>query len=140
MKRATALALLIILLLTTASTVEAAKPRIRKISSTAAKAANTNYSSVKLSRATNSLKVTFSNLNNVNGVTYLLSYVGNGKEEGARGSVNPSSSTTDLRDLYFGTCSHGVCTPHKNIKNAVLLVTAKLKSGGTHTKRYRIKI
>jgi hypothetical protein len=55
------------------------------------------------------------------------------------GSITPAGST-DSRDLYFGTCSHGVCTPHRGIQGATLLIETQLKSGKTHVKRYRIKV
>jgi len=122
--------------------VSAAKVRVR--TSTAkvgtSVATTTGYSRAKLSRATNSVILTFQNLGNVTRATYTLSYTANGIDQGAVGSVAPSGSTTDTRDIYFGTCSHGVCTPHRGIQNAVLLVETQLKSGNTNTKRYRIKI
>jgi hypothetical protein len=139
MKRVTALALFFVFFVTSFTWVEAAKPRVPKTSTTASKATGTAYSLVKLSRSTNSIKVTFLNLDKVSQISYLLSYNANGKDEGAGGSISLSGQTTDTRDLYFGTCSHGVCTPHRSIKNATITVTTKLKSGGAHTKRYRIK-
>lgn len=138
MRRAAAFALVILFALMAPLTVEAAKPRVRK--STAAKSAGVAYSSAKLSRPTNNIKLTFLNLDRVNKVDYLLNYTANGKQEGAGGRVTPGGQATDSRALYFGTCSKGVCTPHTSIKNATLLVTTTLKSGATHVKRYRIKI
>jgi hypothetical protein len=79
-------------------------------------------------------------LGSVSKITYTLSYTANGIEQGAVGSLIPSGSATDTRDLYFGTCSHGVCTPHRGIQNATLLVETSLKSGRRNIKRYRIKI
>lgn len=140
MKRVTALTLCFVLLFSLPPSAYAAKPRVRKPSTTTSKSVGTAYSSVKLSRSTNSIKASFLNLDKVSQISYLLSYNGSGKDEGVGGSVSLSGQTTDTRDLYFGTCSHGVCTPHKSIKNATLLVTTKLKSGSTHVKRYRIKI
>lgn len=117
----------------------AAKPRVRSSGVLRTGAVTTGYSKAKLSRATNSVVVTLMNLGNVSRVTYTLSYAANGIEQGAMGSLVPSGST-DSRDLYFGTCSHGVCTPHRGIQKAVLLIETQLKSGKTHVKRYRIKI
>lgn len=83
--------------------------------------------------------VTFVNLTNVSRITYTLSYTANGIEQGAMGSLVPSGAT-DSRDLYFGTCSHGVCTPHRGIQKATLVIETQLKSGKKNIKRYRIKI
>ena len=102
--------------------------------------AGISYSSARLSRATNSIILSLTNLANVSRVSYELNYTANGKQEGVGGSLAPSGQASDSRDLYFGTCSSGVCTPHRNIKNATLTVTTSLKSGGRYTKRYRIKI
>lgn len=114
----------------------AAKVRVRKTSGTTA----VTYSTAKLSRTTNSVILTLTNLGNVSKVSYELSYTANGIQQGAMGSLAVSGQASDSRDLYFGTCSHGVCTPHYNIKNAVLLVRTQFKSGGTNVKRYKIKL
>ncbi len=118
---------------------EAAKPRVRATSSKSTSAVTSGYSKAKLSRNTNSVVVTFVNLTNVSRITYTLSYTANGIEQGAMGSLVPSG-VTDSRDLYFGTCSHGVCTPHRGIQKATLIIETQLKSGKTNIKRYRIKI
>lgn len=117
----------------------AAKPRVRSTGTKSTTAVTSGYSKAKLSRSTNSVVVTFVNLTNVSRVTYTLSYTANGIAQGAMGSLVPSGST-DSRDLYFGTCSHGVCTPHRGIQKATLIIETQLKSGKTHIKRYRIKI
>lgn len=124
------------------SHVYAAKPRIRKPVAKIAAASTTSagYSKAKLSRATNSVVITFINLSSVEKITYTLSYSANGVEQGAMGSLVPNGTTTDSRDLYFGTCSHGVCTPHRNITGATLTIETKRKSGTTNVKRYKIKI
>ncbi|MBI5620772.1 hypothetical protein HY949_03270 [Candidatus Gottesmanbacteria bacterium] len=122
------------------SPVYAAKARIQKsapVRSTKAPA-GTTYSSAKLSAATRSVTVSFMNLDKVNKVSYLLNYTGSGQSQGVGGAITPSG-TTESRDLYFGTCSKGVCTPHYSIKNASLTITATLKSGGTRTKRYILR-
>lgn len=118
------------------SSVGAAKLRVRKTSG----GGGISYSSAKLSRSTNSIVVTFQNLTSTKRVQYELSYSANGVPQGAMGTITTTGLVSDARDLYFGTCSHGVCTPHYNITNATLVVTAQLTSGGTNTKRYRIKI
>ncbi|MFZ5535579.1 MAG: hypothetical protein ACOY3M_05525 [Patescibacteria group bacterium] len=119
--------------------VLAAKPRVRGGAKSAVVSSASGYSKARLSRATNSVVVTFINLGSVSRVTYTLSYTANGIEQGAVGSITPAG-TTDSRDLYFGTCSHGVCTPHRGIQNATLLIETQLKSGKMNVKRYRIKI
>lgn len=128
----------LVVFLLVASHVEAAKPRVRK--SSAPRVAGVAYSSARLSRATNSIVVTFLNLNRVKRVTYTLSYTANGIPQGVVGSLVPTGQTSDSRDLYFGTCSRGVCTAHYNLRNVTLLIETTLTSGGTYTKRYRIKV
>jgi len=134
------LTLLFLALFLFTSPVTAAKPRIRTAPQKSSGAVVTGYSKAKLSRGTNSVVITFLNLGSVSKISYTLSYTANGIDQGAMGSLIPSGSNTDMRDLYFGTCSHGVCTPHRGIQKAVLLVETKLTSGRTNTKRYRIRI
>lgn len=124
---------------------EAAKVRVRTpVVKSAVNAVSAGYSKAKLSRATNSVLVTFTNLSNVARISYTLSYTSNSRsnpqQQGVVGSLVPSGAATETRDLYFGTCSHGVCTPHYQITNAKLVIETKLKSGKTHVKVYRIKI
>ena len=116
----------------------AAKKRVRGTAQST-RAVGISYSSARLSRETNSVIVSFSNLSSVQSLTYMLSYTANGIEQGVGGSITPKG-VTDSRDLYLGTCSHGVCTPHYNIKNAKLTITTTLSSGATHVKLYRIKV
>lgn len=114
----------------------AAKKRVRKAA--APRAVGVTYSTAKLNRASRSAVVTFINQTNVAKVDYELEYTANGIPQGVIGSISSQGSTT-FRDLYFGTCSKGVCTPHYGITNATLIVTTTLKSGATNTKRYRFK-
>lgn len=130
---------LVLFFLGSATSIDAAKLRVRK-AGTPRVAAGIAYSRAKLSRPTNSVILTFLNLGQVKSITYTLSYVANGIPQGAVGTLAVSGQATDSRDLYFGTCSHGVCTPHYNLKNTSVLVTTTLVSGATHTKRYRIKV
>ena len=120
------------------SPVMAAKKRVAKTKTT--RSVGVAYSKARLSRPTNSVVVTFLNLTNLRRISYSLSYTAAGIPQGVMGSIAPSGQTTDSRDLYFGTCSRGVCTPHRNIQNARLTVTTSLKSGATVSKRYIIKI
>lgn len=141
MKRVLILFLLSLASIGLFSQVHAAKPRVKKtIVKTTKTSVATGYSSARLSRGTNSVVVTFLNLSKVSRINYTLSYSANGVEQGVVGSLTPAGQTTDSRDLYFGTCSHGVCTAHRSITGATLTIETKLKSGGTHVKRYKIKI
>jgi len=118
----------------------AAKPRVRNTGTGTKATTGISYSSAKLSRATNSVVLTFKNLGSVSKASYELNYTANGIAEGAMGSVVPSGASTESRDLYFGTCSHAVCTPHNNIRNAFIIVTTTLSNGQTNVKRYSIKL
>ncbi len=126
--------LLLTILLALPHSTLALKKRVRFV------VAGVSFSSAKLSRGTNSVVLTLLNLNRVSKITYTLSYSANGIEQGVVGSITPAGQATDSRDLYFGTCSKGVCTPHYNITNASLLVETTLTNGAVNAKRYRIKI
>lgn len=131
--------LIVSLSLITAPSVSAAKIRLR---TPLKKTVNTavGYSKARLSRNTNSVVVTFQNLSNVKSISYTLAYKAGGTEQGAMGSITPTGAAAETRDLYFGTCSRGVCTAHRNISGATLTIQSSLKNGKTNTKIYRIKI
>ena len=133
MKRIAAFAIVIFFLFVSATShpAYALKKRIR--------AARAVYSSAKLSRGTHSVVATFNVLPGVVRFDYMLSYAANGIQQGVVGSFVPTGGGSESRDLYFGTCSHGVCTPHYGITNASLTVTATLRGGATYIKRYSIK-
>ncbi len=133
MKKIFALLLIIFLFSLFAKDAFALKKRVRTPG-----AVGVAYSSAKLSRGTHSVVVTFRNLTKVKRVEYSLSYTANGIPQGAMGSFVPNGGG-DTRDLYFGTCSKGVCTPHYGITNAQLIITTTRTSGATNTKRYTIK-
>lgn len=97
-------------------------------------------SSVKFNAGRNGVIIYFSGLTNANSVTYSLSYNSNGIPQGAMGTISNITTSTDNRELLFGTCSGGVCRYHQNLTNASLVITSKLKSGYTTRKTYRIKI
>jgi hypothetical protein len=79
------------------------------------------------------------NLGNVKSVTYELNYVSWDVAQGAMGSIAVSGQTSDSRDLYFGTCSHGVCTPHYGLDpKASLLVCSTMKNDTEWCKQYNI--
>ena len=85
------------------------------------------------------LLVFFSNLQNATSISYSLTYIANGQQEGAVGSVSPSDGNTS-RELLFGTCSKNVCRYHTNISNAKLEVSYTSTNGKKYLKRYRIKV
>jgi hypothetical protein len=138
MKQITIFLVLIILGLSLTVPVSAAKKRV-KAAANKSGTASISYSTAKLNRATHSVDLYFQNLSGVSKIKYELSYDAKGIAQGAMGSITPGSSS-DSRNLYFGTCSKGVCTPHSNITGATLSVQMQLKSGGSYTKLYRIKI
>ena len=133
MKKLVALVSIILLfvLLTNPQPAYALKKRIR--------AARAVYSSAKLSRGTHSVVVSFNAIPGVTRFDYMLSYKANGIDQGVAGSFIPTGGGSQSRDLYFGTCSHGVCTPHYGITNASLTVTATLRGGATYIKRYVLR-
>ena len=139
MARVLAFAITIFVFLSASQTVLAAKPRVAKSSSSGGGAVYVggSYSTAKLSRGTNSIIVNFINLGNASKASYTLSYASSGISQGVVGSLAPTGAS-ESRDLYFGTCSHGTCTPHYNIKNARLVVITYLKSGARNAKLYRI--
>lgn len=137
MKRIVFLSILVILALVATPPAFAAKKRVR--AGSAPVTGGVSYSSARLNHAGHSVVVTFQNLGSVAKVEYGLSYTANGIPQGAMGSISPSGSGNESRDLYFGTCSHGVCTPHYGISSASLTVAVTLKNGTTNTKRYVIK-
>ncbi len=130
MKKIFALTLIIAALFIFSKPAFALKKRIR--------AARAVYSSVKLSRGTHSVIATFYAIPGVSRFDYVLNYSANGIPQGVVGAFVPSGSN-DSRDLYFGTCSKGVCTPHYGITGASLTITTTTTGGATYIKRYLLK-
>ncbi len=119
--------------------ISAAKKRIWKTKNGIAITTRPTFSP-SLRRDKLALNVKFFNISLCNSITYELTYLSNGVEQGVFGSVFPKEGNVVSRQLLFGTCSHNVCTYHKNIKNMRLTITAKLNSGKTLISRYRIRI
>lgn len=117
----------------------AAKPRIINKSAKTNGVSSSGFVTVRLSRPANSVIISLRNLGQIQKVDYTLSYAARGIEQGVVGGLTPTKAT-DSRSLYFGTCSKGVCTPHRQITGAVLTIKFSKKSGGILTKRYRIKV
>jgi hypothetical protein len=84
------------------------------------------------------LNISFKGVASTNGVTYELIYNGNNTEQGVYGNVKASEGNV-TRSVFFGTCSHGACTAHKNISNVHLTITYKTIDGQTVTKNYKVK-
>lgn len=85
------------------------------------------------------LFLSFRNFNGLDSVSYSFTYETNGNPQGAGGTITASNNPTAQRELLFGTCSTSVCTYHYNLRNARLVLTAKLTNGTTMSKAYRIK-
>ena len=123
------------------TSVQAAKVRVFKSGSSGSSVSSgTGVPAVylKLRRDRLALSLSFANLKATKSTTYELTYVGNGIDQGVFGSIKPTES--GQRSLYFGTCSHAVCSPHKNIQNMKLSVKFLLTNGKTISKRYKIKV
>jgi len=95
--------------------------------------------SARLRADRRALNVYFSNLQKANSVMYTLIYETNGKQEGASGTIDISSSNAS-RELLFGTCSSGDCTYHQNITNMKLEVLTELTNGKKTMKRFKVRI
>ncbi len=85
------------------------------------------------------LYLSFLNFNGIESVSYSFTYSTNGNPQGAGGTITSTNNPTMQRELLFGTCSTSVCTYHRNLTNAKLVLTAKYTNGRTVNKSYRIK-
>ena len=136
----TILLLAVLLTLMPVAQVRAAKARLSRGSVQPVAVRGISFSKARISRATRSVVVTFTNLDKARKVTYELQYAARGIPQGVVGSITPAGQTSDTRDLYFGTCSRGVCTPHTSITGASLIIRTTTTGGGVNAKRYRVKI
>lgn len=86
--------------------------------------------------------VNFSGLDNIESIAYCLTYISNGRRQGACGSITPAGQTNVSRELLLGTCSRNVCTFFPNVKNLRLAVRSKLKVGSPKyvTRSFRFRI
>lgn len=129
--------LLMVFALSVPFSSEAAKKRTWKATAASTSSATPSISA-KLTGWKQYLTLTFRGVSSTTGIDYELTYSGNGIEQGVFGSIKPAEGNV-ARTLFFGTCSHNVCVSHRNITNARLAVTYKLKSGQTLVKKYKIK-
>lgn len=121
--------------------VLAAKARVWSTTKTTGTTSATRPTySVKLRSDRRALNVTFNNVNTANSVTYELTYFSGDLEKGVFGSILPKEGNYTTRSLLFGTCSKNVCTYHPNISDMQFKIIAKLKTGQTLTKKYRVKV
>lgn len=118
---------------------EAAKKRVWGKTIVAAPARTSQLSvTAKFTSWKQYLNVSFKGVANTKGITYELIYTSNGIDQGAMGRVEVSEGNV-TRSLFLGTCSHRVCTAHKNVSNVRLSVTYQLANGQSVTKNYKVK-
>lgn len=133
-----------VIFLLTASHIQAAKTRVWTTTKTTTTKTTTTASRpnfrVSFRSDRRALNVNFYSLSSASSTSYELTYMGNGLDQGVVGSTNKAEGSSASRLLLFGTCSHGVCTYHKNISGMQLTITSKLNSGKTLVKRYKIKV
>ena len=86
------------------------------------------------------INITFTNLSVASSISYTLTYNTNGVTQGAGGSIALPTTEPVIRELLFGSCSHGVCRYDTNISNAKLVVTTVLKSGVKVIKTFKLKV
>ena len=95
---------------------------------------------VRLRSDRRALIVSFDNLTIAKSINYVLTYTTNGIDQGFEGSVSPTLSAPQTREIVFGTCSAGICRYDTKIKNAKFTVTTTLASGKKIVKSFKIKI
>lgn len=95
---------------------------------------------VKFRSDRKAIVATFTNLKVAKNVSYTLTYESRGTTQGAAGSVSATESEPVVRELIFGTCSHGVCRYDNGITNARLVVTTTLKNGKKVIKSFKLKV
>jgi len=118
----------------------AAKKRVYGSVSTVSTSSKSVAVSPRLRRDRGALLLNISGLSSTKSVTYELTYTGSGQDQGVFGTIDPATSgNSTSRSLYFGTCSHNVCTPHYGVTGVRLSVIIKTSAGKTITRRYRIK-
>ena len=91
-----------------------------------------------LAKNKKSVSVYFANLQKVSSVQYELSYLTNGKPEGAGGTISTKKKYSLSRTLLFGTCSNKVCRYHTKLRKATLTVIITFTNGTRLTKIFRL--
>lgn len=90
--------------------------------------------SVDLTKSTSAANTIIISAKGMNGkmanVSYELTYESQGVMQGATGtSVDVSGKDTFERDIYLGTCSRNVCTPHLGVSKVSLVLVFTDTSG-----------
>ncbi|MFA6519005.1 MAG: hypothetical protein WCV93_05165 [Candidatus Shapirobacteria bacterium] len=138
MSKIVSLVFILVLFVFAVSPVVAAKKRIFKPSSVSVSTSVTPSVSARLTGWKQYLSLSFRGVASTTGITYELTYAGNGTEQGVFGSIKPEEGNV-TRTLFLGTCSNKVCVSHKNVGNLRLTITYKLKSGKALVKNYKVK-
>jgi len=86
------------------------------------------------------LIVYFAGLQRAAMVSYTLTYRSNGIDQGAGGILDQSAGNNVTRELYFGTCSSGVCRAHTDISEMRFEVISELTTGKKTIKRFRVRV
>lgn len=93
-----------------------------------------------VNKAQTNVTVYFKNLQKASSVNYQLSYLTNGKQEGAGGALDIARKYSLSRTLLFGTCSAGVCRYHGGISNAKLHIEISYKNGRKENKTIPLSV
>lgn len=94
--------------------------------------------SASISKNKRNVTLTFKNIKNLKTVTYEMTYFGSGFDQGVFSTIKNIKTNTLSRSLYLGTCSHNVCTPHKNVKKIEISLIYKTKTGQSSTQLIKL--
>lgn len=86
----------------------------------------------------NTLKVYFAPLLNVENISYLLTYTADEIPQGVEGSFDPGKKLAIMKTIFLGTCSQNSCVKHSNIEDLKLEVNFEFKDGSNQIKQYAI--
>ena len=93
----------------------------------------------KFKKNKNLVELDFKNLDHVKSFTFTLIYTYDGITEAVVDSVIPGALKKIEKDVFLGTCSQGVCTPHFNPKNIKLQVDGLYVNNQSFSKAVNIK-
>jgi len=134
------LLVLLVLFFASAGQSHALKKRVWNYSKVAIASGSKPSVGARLSSDRQSIVITFRQVLLTTSVTYELTYLGNDLEQGIFGTVKPEEGNLVSRTLYFGTCSKNVCTPHRNLKNGILLVSYRLQNCTSFSQKFRVRL
>lgn len=138
MSKIVSLVFILILFVFSILPVDAAKKRVFKAGAVSTSTSVTPTVSARLTGWKQYLSLSFRGVAATTGITYELTYAGNGTEQGVFGNIKPEEGNV-TRTLFLGTCSNKVCVPHKNVGNLRITITYKLKSGQSLVKKYKVR-